>query len=185
MGGGGSYISKKYSKANNKYLKPYDPKQEVKHIIYSDTNNVYGYVMCNVFPTSKITWKDPQKFDISKYGSNSSKGCILELNLEYPKELFKLHDYPSAPDEIKTKKEMLNYQLKIADFHNLPFSNVKKLLPNFFDKQKYVLHYEQLQLYLRLALKFKKIHRVLQFNHSQWLKPYVKFNTYKTCKNWK
>ena len=49
-----------------------------------------------------------------------------------------------------------NYQLKIADFYNTPFSNVKKLLPNVFDKEKHVLHYKNLQLYLRLGLKLKK-----------------------------
>ena len=43
--GGISYISNRYSKANNKYLKSYDPKEESKHIIYLDANNVYGYAM--------------------------------------------------------------------------------------------------------------------------------------------
>ena len=43
--GGVFYISNRYSKANNKYLKPYDPKQESKHIIYLDANNLYGYAM--------------------------------------------------------------------------------------------------------------------------------------------
>ena len=45
------------------------------------------------------------------------------------------------------------YQLKIADLHNTPISNVKKLMSNFFDKEKYVLHYETLKLYLRPGLK--------------------------------
>ena len=63
------------------------------------------------------------------------------------------------------KRKMLsNYQLKIADLYNIPIGNVKKLVPNVFDKEKYVLHYENLQLYLRLGLKLKKIHRVLEFN---------------------
>ena len=48
------------------------------------------------------------------------------------------------------------YQLKIADLYNIPIGNVKKLMPNFFDKEKYVIHYENLQLYLRLGLKRKK-----------------------------
>ena len=40
-----SYISNRYSKANNEYLKSYDPKQELKHIIYLDVNNLYSYAM--------------------------------------------------------------------------------------------------------------------------------------------
>ena len=53
-------------------------------------------------------------------------------------------------------------------------------MPNFFDKEKYALHYENLQLYLRLGLKLKKIHGVLEINQSQWLKPYIAFNTKKS-----
>ena len=107
---------------------------------------------------------------MNKYTSNSSKGCVLEVDLEYPKELRELHnDYPLAPDKIEIKREMLsNYQLKIADLHNIPIVHVKKLVPNFFVKEEYVIHYEN--LYLKLGLKLKKIHRVLEFNQSQWLK---------------
>ena len=39
-----------------------------------------------------------------------------------------------------------NYQLNIADIYNIPIGNVRKLVPNFFDKQKYMIHYENLQL---------------------------------------
>ena len=48
------------------------------------------------------------------------------------------------------------YQLKIADLYNIPIGNVKKLAHNFFDKEKYVILYENLKLYLRLGLKLKK-----------------------------
>ena len=46
-------------------------------------------------------------------------------------------------------------------------NHVKKLVPNFFNKEKYVIHYENLQLYLRLGLELKKISRVLELNQSQ------------------
>ena len=48
---------------------------------------------------------------------------------------------------------LLEYQLNIADLYNIPIGNVKKLVPNLFDKEQYVIHYENLQLYLRLGLK--------------------------------
>ena len=47
--GGISYISNRYTKANSKYLKSYDPRQESKHIIYLDANNLYGYAMSKFF----------------------------------------------------------------------------------------------------------------------------------------
>ena len=110
-----------------------------------------------------------------------SKVCVLEIDLEYPKELCELHnDYPLAPDEIEIKREIPpSYQLRIANLYNIPIGTVKKLVPNFFEKEKHALHYENLQLNLRLGLKLKKIHQVLEFNHSHWVIPYVEFNTYK------
>ena len=84
-GSGTCYIYNRYSKTNNKYLKPYDPKEESKHIIYLRVNNLYGYAMSKFLPTSAFKWIDLKEFN--KYTSNSSKGCILEVDLEYSKEL--------------------------------------------------------------------------------------------------
>ena len=61
-------------------------------------------------------------------------------------------DYSLAPDRIAIKKELSNNQLMIVDFYDIPIGNVKKLVPNCLDKEKYVVHYENLQLYLRLGL---------------------------------
>ena len=47
-------------------------------------------------------------------------------------------------------------QFKIADLYNIPIGNVKKLVPSLFDKEKYVVHYENVKLYLRIGLKQKK-----------------------------
>ena len=56
-----------------------------------------------------------------------------------------------------------NYRLKIADLYNISICNVKKLVPCFFDKEKYVLCYENLQLYLRVGLKLKNIYIVYYY----------------------
>ena len=71
MTGGVSYISNKFSKAKNKYLKSYDLKKESKHIIQLDTNKLYGYGMSKFLPTSGFKWIDPKGFDLNKYTNNS------------------------------------------------------------------------------------------------------------------
>ena len=68
------YISNRYSKANNKYLKSYDPREESKHMIYLDADNLYGYAMSKFISTSESKCIDPKEFDLNKYTSNSSKG---------------------------------------------------------------------------------------------------------------
>ena len=49
-----------------------------------------------------------------------------------------------------------DYQLQNADDYNISNGNVKKIVPNLFEKEKYVFHYKNLRLYLRLRLKKKK-----------------------------
>ena len=73
---------------------------------------------------------------MNKYTSNSSKVCVLEVDLESSKELRELqNDYSLALDKIKVKREMLSQH----DLYNIPIGNVKRLVPNFFDKEKHEL----------------------------------------------
>ena len=74
--------------------------------------------MSQFLSTSGFKWMDPKEFDLNIYIRNSSKRCVLEVDLEYQKELQELYnDYPLAPDKIEIKREMLSeYQLKLADF---------------------------------------------------------------------
>ena len=87
---------------------------------------MYEFLPINGF--EKTNSKD---FNLHKYTSNSSKGCVLEVDHEYSKELRKLHnDYSLAPDKIEIKREMMSeYQLKIANLYNIPTGIVKKLVP--------------------------------------------------------
>ena len=84
-----------------------------------------------------LKWIDPKKFDLNKYSSDSFKGCALEVDLDYPKQLQELHnDYPLAPDKTEIKREMLSdYQLNITDIYNITIGNVKTLVPNFLRKK--------------------------------------------------
>ena len=99
--------------------------------VYLYANHLYGYAMSRFLPTSGFKWMDPEEFDLNKYTSNSWKGCVFEVDLQYPKESRELHnDYPLAPDKTEIKREMLSeYQL------NIPIGNVKRLVPNSFDKK--------------------------------------------------
>ena len=90
------------------------------------------------------------------------------------------NDYPVCPEKVKISKNMLSaYFKKIAEKYNISIGLVSKLIPTLRDKEEYVLHYCNLQLYLDLGLKIKKVRRVLNFDQSPWLKQYIDFNTEK------
>ena len=184
MRGGISYIANRYGKANNKYMKEYDEKAPSKYIMYLDANNLYGWAMSQYLPTGGFKWmteKQINKINLAQYNENSEKGLILEVDLEYPKELHDLHnDYPLAAERVCVNKTMLSeYCKKIQNKFNISTGLVHKLIPTLSNKEKYVLHYRNLQLYLDLGLKVNKVHRVLEFNQSPWLKQYISFNTQK------
>ena len=184
MRGGVSYIANKYGKANNKYIKEYNEKAPSKYIMYLDANNLYGWAMSQYLPTCNFKWMSKKKIDqldLAKYRDDSKRGLILEVDLEYNKELHDSHnEYPLASEKVRVTEDMLsNYCKKIAAKYNISTGHVSKLIPTLRNKEKYVLHYRNLQLYLDLGLKIKKVHRVLKFNKSPWLKQYIDFNTEK------
>ena len=67
------------------------------------------YAMSKSLPTGGFKWLHPAKFHLDKCDDECSRGCVLEVDLEYPKKLHKLHkDYPLAADKLEIKKEMLS-----------------------------------------------------------------------------
>ena len=152
--------------------------------MYLNANNLYGYGMSQYLPTGGFRWlteKEIRSLNLANYKDDSKKGLILEVDLEYLKELNDLHNcYPLAPEKVKVTEDMLSdYCKKIQEKYNISVGQINKLIPTLRNKEKYVLHYRNLQLYIDLGLKIKKVHRVLEFDQSPWLKKYIDFNTHK------
>ena len=180
--GGISYIAKRYAKANNKYMCDYYSNKQSTFITYLDKNNLYGWAMSEYLPYTELEWlKNVDSFDVLSINKKSDVGYILEVDLKYPDELHALHnDYPLAPEKLTVTNDILsNYCKRIADKYEIKVGDIKKLIPNLGNKNKYVFHYKNLQLYLSLGMKLTKIHRVLQFKQSNWMKKYIDFNTKK------
>ena len=165
-------------------MKDFNESLPSKYIMYLDANNLYGWAMTQYLPINDFKWltiDQINNIDLSTYSKDSEKGLILEVDLEYLKEIHDAHnDYPVAVDKVKIKKEMLSqYCREIAKEHNKVIGSSEKLIPTLDNKEKYVLTYRNLQLYLELGLKLTKIHRALEFNQSPWMKKYIDFNTNK------
>ena len=158
--GGISVISQRHAKANNPYLPDYDENIENSYIYQVDCNNLYGWSMCENLPTDGFKWIID--FDLSlidSYKSTDSVGYVLQVDLDYPDSLHVEHnDYPLAPEHLNINKTI-------------------KLTPNLQDKKDYIIHIDNLQYYIKKGLILKKVHRVIKFNQSAWLKPYIEKNS--------
>ena len=198
--GGVAVISHRFAKANLPTLpEQYDAEQPNQHLVYLDANNLYGYAMSQSLPTGDFKWLSEQSIDalnLNDVASDDCRGYIYECDIEYPVELHDAHcDYPLAPERYVVTPDMLSdHQLDILERHersNLNKQGIEfigpikpstteslpKLVPNLYNKQKYIVHYRNLQLYTSLGLKITKVHRVLSFKQSPWLKSYIDFNT--------
>ncbi|GFT06429.1 uncharacterized protein TNCV_3355681 [Trichonephila clavipes] len=137
--GGISQCCNRYAIANNRYMSNFNPDDEIKYLMYLDANNLYGYAMSKYLPLKDFVWSDNDltEQDILNLSDESDVGYILEVDLEYPSDLHDKHsDFPLAPE-------------------NKPPPNCKepRLLTTLEPKTKYVLHYSNLKLYLKLGRK--------------------------------
>ena len=96
----------RHAKANNKYIKNYDKNIKSSHLMYLDANNLCGWAMSQKLPLDGFKWiKKWSEFIedfIKNYNENSDNGYFLEVDVEYPKNLFNLHcDLPFLPERNK------------------------------------------------------------------------------------
>ena len=152
----------RHVKANNKYMSNFDSEKESIYLGYFDANNLYGWAMCNPLPFADFKWVDPESIasisDLPKYGTT---GYILDCDFEYPENLHDHHyDFP-----LLAKSEVP------------PNGKHPKLMMTLCNKDRYVAHYWVVQQAIELGLRITKVHRVLQFTQSCWLKPYIESNT--------
>ena len=192
-GGTASVFHSRFFKANNKECPDFNPDQPSTYGFMIDANNLYGGVM----QTEKLPVRNFELIEHTKdevivnqilnMTEDSLIGFILEVDLEYPEELQEDHqDYPLAPTKESVPQDWLSpyqtnllEQMKNQDIARRSIGKTKKLLQTLHDKSNYTIHYKLLQLFDRLGLKVKKVHRVLKFEQEAWLEPYIKLNTTK------
>ena len=158
--GGITQAVRKYASANNKYMGDrFNPKSESSYLQYLDANNLCGWAMSQPLPTGGFKWVDVNPNEISELATRTDKGYILEVDVSYPKELHNSHnDLPFMCERME-------------------INGVEKLVPNLRDKKNYIIHIQALKYAQQHGLRLDRIHQVIEFDQSPWLKTYIDFNT--------
>ena len=158
--GGVSLAMKRLLTANNKYMKDYDPEKPSKYIQYYDKNGLYTSILAGPLPYEGLRWTSKEENDemmdaYCKGDYSKINSCTLRVDLGYPKELHDTHNaFPLAVE-------------------SLTVDGVKKLVPNLNDKERYVVHHEPLQLYLRNGMVLKKIHEGVKYTGKAFMKKII------------
>jgi hypothetical protein len=171
-----STISNRYASTNDPRLPTFDSTKPPSYITHFDVNNIYGHAKTQAMRLGDFRFLSRDKIDrldIDSLSDDASQGFI-EVDLHYPRELHKLHsDSPVAPQRVKVTADMSPYCKSLAHDH----VQSEKLVPNLYDKVKYVTPYRNLKLYKTLGLIITAVPRVLTFTQSPWMQSYIELNT--------
>jgi hypothetical protein len=130
-------------------------------------------------PSGKFRWLNEHKtlnFDINSIDLEGKYGYFIECDLEYPKEIYDLHqNLPLAPEVLEINYDSLSPYAQTALIESDGRQKYKdvKLMATFADRINYITHSKNLKLYLDLGMKLKKIHRILKFRQKLLIAPYI------------
>ena len=149
-----------------------------KKILYIDANNLYGHSMSEPLPYDEIKFdRDIKLEDILNTPDDSDIGYFVEVDLKYSDNIKeKTRNFPFAPVKKKINPDKFGNYMK--EFKPNAYIQTKKLICDW-DKKNYLLHYRMLKFYLRHGMIVDKVHNVMSFKQSRWLKKYINFNTQK------
>ena len=133
-------VSKRYSKASNKFCPDYDPNKPEVYIKYLDMNNLYGHAMSEYLPYGGFKWVKVNNESVNRVlnkSGNSLHGYFLEVDLNYPENLHDTHnDLQMAPEKIKVTEEMLSpIQVEIKNNYDIQVGEINELTPNLYSKK--------------------------------------------------
>jgi len=174
--GGLSQISKRYAKANNKYMSNYDETKEDSYIFYGDANNLYGHSMSQYLPVGDFKWNTEEwtKEKILNISDTADKGYKFKVDLRIPENLHDhFNNYVPCPENIIIKKDKLN-KWQQEDYRQ---TKIKKLCCSFDEKIDYIVDYRYLKLCLSLGVELVKVSKVLEYSQKPFLKDYIELNT--------
>lgn len=171
-----------------------DIEKEGGIIEYYDANNLYGKAQMEFLPMGDYRWLSKKELEQFKDQSiimskpkDDPKGWIFEVDLHYPEKLrvSKMHqNMPLAPEHLEIfYPDLSEYSKECLDATTGKKSNKRyhssKLCGTFYDKKRYLVHYRNLQFYLKHGLELTKIHRVIEFRQGDFSKAYIEFCTKK------